>query len=250
VAGILVTGSAGYIGSHFLSHFDVSLHTCDLLTGADFGEIEGQEFGTVIHLAAHASVTESLLRPDECLDNNAFKLIPFLTRNKIRRFVFASTGGALYGEKEKAKEEEANWDGCISPYGQSKYIAEQIIRRLQPNHVILRLGNVYGGNDIGRRELAACAHFRLDDPIVVYGTGQTRDFIHIDAVCSAIMKAAYGDMVGTFNIGSGFTTDVHDWALRFSYDRNVPVAYAPARAGEVVHTSLDITKAQKAGLCA
>lgn len=250
---ILVTGASGYIGSHLISHI-VSLQpnrdilVCDLASGEDFGLIKDAKFDIVIHLAAHASVTESLKDPDECLANNAFKLVSFLRNNEIGKLVFTSTGGAIYGDKHFAKEEDASWNGCISPYGQSKYLAEQIIRRMHPNHAILRLGNVYGGKDTERKELAAHAHFMADDPIVVYGGKQARDFVHVDVVCEALLRATRFDLVGTFNLGSGEETQVSDVAEKFSRARNVPVVYQPARHGEIEYVSLDVTKARKAGL--
>lgn len=248
MASILITGSSGYIGSHLIVLLGDTVATCDLKDGQDFCQLKGYSFDKVIHLAAHASVTQSLREPEECLNNNAFKLIPFLINNKIERLVFASTGGAIYGNKHYAKEEEANWAGCISPYGQSKYLAEQIIRRLQPNHAILRFGNVYGGDDSNRLEAAAHRHFRADSPIVIYGGSQTRDFVHVDVICRALITAAFSEVVGTFNIGSGVETKVSTVAEQYSAERNVPIIHEPVREGEIDYISLDITKAQKAGL--
>jgi UDP-glucose 4-epimerase len=250
---ILVTGSAGYIGSNLTPKlFEYGFGgfaAADLKYGQDFAQLQDHQFDVVIHLAAHSSVTQSLRDPDECLNNNAFKLIPFLQNNKVGKLVFTSTGGAIYGENGYAREEEASWSGCISPYGQSKYLAEQIIRRLHPNHTILRLGNVIGGGNVLQRlELAAHARFETDDPIVVYGGDQTRDFVHVDDVCGAIIRAAFGDVIGTFNIGSGKATRVAAVAENYAADRNVKIRYAKARPGEIVNVSLDITKAQKAGL--
>lgn len=248
----LITGQAGYVGSHLIPYLlarnPEPFLQCDLKTHGDFADLTGCEFDTVVHLAASASVTQSLKDPDACLDNNALKLIPFLTKNKIRRLIFTSTGGAIYGEKHQAKEEDANWNGCISPYGQSKYLAEQIIHRLQPNHVILRLGNVYGGDDSDRLELAAHARFKRDNPITVYGGNQVRDFVHVNIVCRAIHTALTSDITGTFNIGSGEATQVSTIAEKIGFERNVPVVYESARAGEITHISLDVTKAREAGL--
>ena len=243
---ILLTGHKGYIGSHLMQ--DIDAEGCDIKDGHDFGDIRGHEYDAVIHLAALASVTASMKDPDGCLDNNAFKLIPFLRENKIGKLVFASTGGAIYGNRHYAKEEEASWDGCISPYGQSKYLAEKIIRPLCPNHAILRFGNVYGGNDRDRQEAAAHAHFREDDPIVVYGGTQTRDFVHVSIICRALIKAATSDIIGTFNLGSGVETSVATIAEEFSLKRNVPIRYAQARVGEIDFVSLNITRAREAGL--
>ena len=253
-ATFFLTGASGYIGRHFISHLlkdirpDEGFMQCDLKNGQDFSLLKGAKFKTVIHLAAHASVTQSLKDPDECLENNAFKLIPFLMNNQIEKFVFTSTGGAIYGNTRRAREEEASWNGCISPYGQSKYLAEKIIRQLQPNHTILRLGNVYGGNDSDRLELAAHARFRTDDPIVVYGGEQIRDFVHVDTVCSALLKAARSNIVGTFNLGSGEETLVRDVAENFSRSRGIPITYRPARTGEITEISLNVDKAKGVGL--
>ena len=247
---ILVTGDRGYVGSHLkwhLKHVSANLILCDFSEGQDFSFIRGNTFDTVIHLAAHASVTQSLLDPDECFENNAFRLIPFLKNNKIGKLIFTSTGGAIYGDKLNAKEEDASWAGCISPYGQSKYLAEKIIRRMHPNHCILRLGNVWGGQDSNRLELAMHAHFKKDDPIVVYGGTQIRDFVHVETVCKAIMKVIELDVTGTFNIGGG-QRRIDDIAREYAVGRNVAIEYRPARQGEIDQVSLDITKAQKAGL--
>ncbi len=242
-----MTGSAGYIGAHLLQ-IAPKVRTCDLKDGQDFVDIKGDEFDIVIHLAAHASVTQSLKDPDECLDNNAFKLIPFLRNNKIGKFVFASTGGAIYGNRHFAMETDASWEGCISPYGQSKYLAERIIQEIHPNYTILRFGNVYGGWDADRLEAACHRHFMVDNPIVVYGGDQIRDFVHVDVICRALITAARSSIAGVFNIGSGKETKVMDLAKEFSLRRDVPIVCEPARPGEIDCISLDIRKARQRGL--
>ena len=252
---IFITGASGYIGKHFIKYLldratpDLRFMQCDIKDqGRDFALISGAKFDTVVHFAAHSSVTQSLRDPDECLDNNALKLIPFLTNNRIGKFIFMSTGGAIYGNRLNAKESDASWNGCISPYGQSKLLAEKIIRRLQPNHVILRLGNVYGGNDSDRLELAMHARFKKDDPIVVYGGDQIRDFVHVDVVCEAIFRVIHGGAEGTYNIGSGVGTKVMDIAFEFATRRNVPVEGKLSRTGEIDKVSLNIHRAQREGL--
>ncbi len=243
----LVTGSAGYIGKHLLQ-LTPGVRTCDLKDGQDFVDIKGEEFDTVIHLAAHASVTQSLKDPDACLDNNAFKLIPFLRNNKIGKLIFASTGGAIYGNRHFAMETDASWEGCISPYGQSKYLAEKIIQDTHPNYTILRFGNVYGGWDADRLEAACHRHFMVDNPIVVYGGDQIRDFVHVSVIRRALITAACSNITGTFNIGSGKETKVMDLAKEFSLSRDVPIVCEPSRPGEIDYISLDIWKARHCGL--
>ena len=242
----LVTGHLGYIGQHLTQKLSGVL-TCDLKNGLDFEDIRGQEFDTVIHLAAVASVMAAMRDPEACFNNNVFKIVSFLKNNRVGRLIFASTGGAIYGNKHFACEQDASWVGCISPYGQSKYLAEQLIRVLHPNHVILRFANVVGGNSHVRSEILAHEHFRVDNPIVVYGDS-IRDFVSIDVVCEAIIRSMKSDITGTFNIGSGVETHVRDVAERFAENRKVPIVYEPPRKGEIDIISLNPGKAQAAGL--
>lgn len=245
---IFLTGHKGYVGSHLLNMMDDKSVVCsDLKDGRDFVNITGRIFDVVIHLAAHASVTESLKDPDECLDNNAFKIAAFLKNNKVGKFIFASTGGAMYGDKLQAKESDARYSNELSPYGLSKFLAEGIIRRMQLNHIILRLGNVYGGNDEDRQEAAVHRHFKIDNPIVVYGE-PIRDFIAVEDVCQAFIRAIDLDVTGTFNISSGKETNVLILAKTYSSCRYVPVLQKPWRDGEVHYVSLNVTEARIAGL--
>lgn len=247
---ILITGSSGYIGSHLMKSFDTgNFISCDLRDGVDFETVSGQQFDAVIHLAAEASVTRSIVYPEQCFDTNVMKLIPFLRNNKIDKFVFASTGGAIYGNRNDAKEEDASWNAILSPYGQSKFLAERVIERMHSNYAILRLGNVYGGDASLRGDLTVHARFKIDNPIVIRGTNQTRDFIHIEHVCKALVKAVYDDNItGIFNIGSGDPTLISDVANWFSLTRKVPIKYEPSFPGEVNRIFLNVSKAQKAGL--
>lgn len=244
---ILITGHKGYIGSHLFNA--KTMEGCDLKDGTDFERwFSRQACGAVVHLAASVSVTESFEKPEEYFDNNCFKVIRFLERTAGKRFIFVSTGGAMYGNKRFAMEDAAKWENCLSPYAQSKYLAEVAVRQMVHNHVILRLANVYGGDTTMRGEAAVHAHFAEDNPITVYGGNQTRDFVHVDVVCEAIRRAIDSDVVGTFNIGSGEETRIKSLAEEFSAKRGVPILYKDARPGEVDHISLDSGAARIAGL--
>ena len=153
----------------------------------------------------------------------------------------------MYGDALLAEEQDAKWNLCRSPYAQSKYLAEQVVREFCPNHCILRLANVFGGDDSVRGEAACHAHFVLDNPIVVYGGEQVRDFVHINKVRDAIYIAAQGSMVGTYNIGTGIPVKVLDLAASISAARGVPVVIEPSR-GEIQYITLDPRKAMSVGL--
>lgn len=250
---ILVTGYRGYIGSHLcglLEHNRVSFEGVDLKEcngRRDYCCLNGRDFDVVIHLAASVSVMESFDKPVDYFWNNALGLAPFLNHNKVKRFILVSTGGAMYGNARLAKEEDAAPEHCLSPYAQSKFLAERLVHHMCPDHVILRLGNVYGGNLSIRGEANVHAHFEQDDPIVLYGGSQTRDLIHVNDVCQAIMKAITVGH-GTYNIGSGQETAISDIAEFYAHQRGVDIERRPARGGEVEYISLDITKAKRDGL--
>jgi UDP-glucose 4-epimerase len=192
-------------------------------------------------------VIESFKAPIEYFQNNAFGVDDLLAKNKIGRFVFVSTGGAMYGDKILAKEDDAAVELCRSPYARSKFVAESYVRK-HPNYCILRLANVYGGDSSIRGEAAVHARFAQDDPIILYGGKQTRDFVDIDGVTKAIRRAAFGTMTGTFNVGSGQETSISEVAEACARRRGVNVCYEPARPGEIEFISLDCTAARNAGL--
>jgi UDP-glucose 4-epimerase len=250
---ILVTGTAGYIGSQLLpmvrAHYqNAEIFTCDVRDNMDYKDITGQEFDLVFHFGAVSIIMDSFKMADKMMAINALNLIGFFQNNKVKRFIFPSTG-AIYGDRDTpAKEEDANWVGCISPYAQSKYVAESIIRQMCPNHLITRFGNVYGGNYNPRVEMLAFSHFKQDDPIVLYGGRQTRDFIHVNEICRAVIAGADRDICGTFNLANGVPVLIRDVAQQFATQRGVRIEFREQRKGDVSYIVLDVAKAREAGL--
>jgi UDP-glucose 4-epimerase len=251
---ILVTGSSSYIASGVLPRLYRAFPTalislCDLKNGQDFGEFKGHHFNVVLHIGALSTIVDSGSKADYMLDVNAFRILKFLRNNTVDKILFPSTGGAIYGNRTTpAKESDATWSGCVNPYSQSKYIAERIIRELCHNHTILRLGNVFGGDMDSRTEALVLTHFAHDNPIIVYGGDQTRDFVHLDVVSEAFIKAIQLDVTGTFNIANGESIRLMDLAEKFSAYRQVPIEMRPHRPEEMIDVALDVTAAKKAGL--
>jgi UDP-glucose 4-epimerase len=172
----------------------------------------------------------------------------------VRRFVMSSTGGALYGEPSTLPADEQTPIQPLSPYGVSKYCAEQYIEYFHRMYgletVILRYANVYGPRQDPSGEAGVVGIFArrilLGQPCIVYGDGeQTRDFVFVDDVAQANILAMQGPP-GTFNIGTGVETSLNQLLAAFERVVGHPVAreYAPARAGEVQRIALNAEKAR------
>jgi UDP-glucose 4-epimerase len=280
---VVVTGGAGFIGSHvadaFLARDYEVLVIDDLSTGseanvptaAEFERIDIVEEGAVAgvcssfrpvvvcHLAAQASVTASVRSPDRDLSINVHGTLNVLeaARSTGSHVVFASTGGALYGENAPIPSPETTATEPLSPYGASKLAGEAYVGtwgRLHgiPN-VVLRLGNVYGPRQSTEGEAGVVALFsdRLRQGLapVVYGDGrQTRDYIYVTDVAAAFVLAAEGGRSQTFNVGRGRESSVLDLLAVLGGVAPAPLepSFEPLRAGELIRSALDSTRLREA----
>jgi UDP-glucose 4-epimerase len=254
INSILITGSSGYIGTRLTTLVreafpDARVQTCDIKKEGDYANLKGGNYDVVFHLGAISTIINAFDHADDIVKVNALDLIPFFQNNKVKKIIFSSTA-SIYGNMERPMQEyEAKWMDCLTPYSQSKFVAEGIIRRMCPNHTIFRFANVFGGDYTPREEWLAPTHFMRDNPIVLYGGKQIRDFIHVDIICKALIAAASRlDVVGTFNLANGEPVRLEDVAKMFSERRGVPIAYEPHRRGDATTVVLDVTKARKAGL--
>jgi UDP-glucose 4-epimerase len=237
---VVVTGGAGFIGSHvadaFLARRDDVLVVDDLSTGqrsnvperaqfvqldiADRDALEPAFAGgadVVCHLAAQASVTVSVADPLlDCTSNVIGTLnVCEAARRQGAPVVFASTGGALYGDDAPLPTPEAFAPEPLSPYGASKLSGEAYVatwaRLYGTPNVVLRLGNVYGPRQNPHGEAGVVAIFSgllLDgERPALRGEGKpTRDYVYVTDVASAFVAAADGARAGTFNVGTGLET--------------------------------------------
>lgn len=220
--------------------------------------LESFEPQTVFHLAAQIDVRKSMADPAFDVRLNVVGTVNVLeaaSRAGASRFVFSSTGGAIYGEGARRAGELpfAETARCepFSIYGQSKYAAEGYVslyrRTRELSSVILRLGNVYGLRQDPATEAGVVAIFcelaRDGGRPNVFGTGeQTRDYIHVDDVVAALLAAEAADGPGPFNVGTGVETTVLALAERIgslSGRADFEPTFAPARPGEVERTALD-----------
>ena len=274
----IVTGGAGFIGSHvadaLLARGDevhvlddlskgkaervadgIDLHVADIRDpDAVFDRVAPE---LVFHLAAQADVRVSVERPTYDADVNVQGTLRILeaARRHGARIVFASTGGAIYGECDAPAPETAE-RRPLSPYGTSKLAAEEYLatwnRLYGTKHVSLRLANVYGPRQEPHGEAGVVAIFMglLHDggTPTIYGDGsQTRDYVFVSDVASAMLAAAAHAEGGVFNVGTGRETSVT--ALYDAIQAAAGVERAPrhaeARLGELQRSVLDARLAER-----
>jgi len=276
---VLVTGGAGFVGSHvadaFVAGGDQVLVVDDLSTGHEDNVPERAElerinvvdtyalagifssFGPklVCHLAAQASVTVSVDRPEHDLDVNVrgtFNVCE-AARQSGAPVVFASTGGAVYGEGAPLPTPEDHPPQPLSPYGASKLAAEAYVstwgRLYGLANVVLRLANVYGPRQTAEGEAGVVAIFteRLlaNEPPPLRGDGRpTRDYVHVSDVARAFVAAAEGRRGGTFNVGTGRPTSTAKVLalLQEAAGTKLEPSREPLRPGELQASAVDVTR--------
>lgn len=280
---VIVTGGAGFIGSHVVDAFlardyevvavdDLStghaenlgdrapLEQLDILDVSGLAElVESFRPTAVCHLAAQSSVTVSMKTPVRDLEVNVRGT--FNVCDEARKVgapvIFASTGGALYGDRAPVPTGEDFPPEPLAPYGASKQAGEAYVAtwgRLHgvPN-VVLRLGNVYGPRQSPHGEAGVVAIFgdRLQrgEPPVVYGHGEpTRDYVHVTDIAAAFAAAAEAGRAGTFNAGTGVETPVSRILelLQAAAGTSVAPVLEPLRPGELRRSALDPTRIREA----
>ena len=277
---VLVTGGAGFIGSAVVERLvalghqavvvddlssvcsddvphQVAFYQADIRDGRTLDEVLGREKPQVVsHHAAQVSVRESAADPAHDASVNVVGLLNLLqacARHGVERFVFASSGGAIYGEQEKFPADENHPLRPVSPYGVTKLASEHYLRCFQLMHglpfLALRYANVYGPLRCHRGESGVVAMFaeRLlgSKSVRINGDGrQTRDFVFLDDVVDANVLAISSSHQGIFNVGTGIETSVNGLFAHlqrltgnFAYPE-----YAPAMAGEQRRSALDAAR--------
>ena len=273
----VVTGGAGFIGSHVVDALlargdevhvldDLSkgvrgnvaeaatLHVADLRDADRVFDAARPE--AVLHLAAQADVRVSVDRPDRDAEVNVLGTLRVLeaARRHGAQVVFASTGGAIYGECDGPATESAP-RRPLAPYGTSKLCGEEYLatwnRLYGTEHVALRLGNVYGPRQMPHGEAGVVAIFmgrlREGGPPTIYGDGrQTRDYVYVGDVVAAVL-AALGRDGGVYNVGTGVETSVLELyeAVQQSAGVRREAEHADARAGELQRSVLDVSLAAR-----
>ena len=283
----LVTGGAGFIGSNLvdalLQRGDEVTVVDDLSTGKR-GNVEGalangatlEEIDirdaeavsevvgrtrpdAIFHMAAQIDVRKSVTDPanDSRINvEGSINVLSAAQAHGVPRVVNTSTGGAIYGEGKQLPAPEDHPSAPEAPYGLSKWCAEQyceIFNRLHGlSTVSLRYGNVYGPRQdpLGEAVVIAifCGKLLEGGTATIFGDGkQTRDYVYVDDVVGANLRAAESNATGPVNIGLGQEKSVLDIVevLQQNAPDGFDVEHAPERPGEVQHIALDPSRARE-----
>ncbi len=279
---ILVTGGAGFIASHVSDRLlalgqrvaivdnlstgkrenlpaEAVFYEVDIRDKALDKVFEEEKPQVVIHHAAHANVTESVRNPGYDASVNiggSINLFESCVKHDVEKIVFASTGGALYGEACYLPADESHPIDPVSPYGVSKYAVEHYLYAYRENHgiehVVLRYPNVYGPRQDPHGEAGVVAIFSLQllsgQRPTIFGDGEkTRDYCYVSDIVDANVLALNYEGTGTFNLGRGIEiSDLEVFeTLQDVIGSSIEPNYAPVRPGEVEHIALDASKAER-----
>ena len=280
---ILVTGGAGFIGSHIVEYFQgkAEVRVLDNLRSGykknldgfkvEFIErdirdretvrqaMEGVDY--VFHMAAMISVPESMFKPMECVDINVDGLLIVLeeaAKAGVKKLCF-STSAAIYGDNPTVPKREEMFPEPKSPYAITKldgeYYCNMFTKEGKLQTACLRYFNVFGPRQDPKSAYAAAvpiftAKAVADEEISIYGDGeQTRDFIYVKDIVAANVFMAMNDFTGVYNIAYGGRITINDLVetIKKLTGSKSPVKHLPERAGDVKHSMAAIDKLAATG---
>ena len=279
---ILVTGGAGFIGSHVADAFLEAGHRVHIIDSFETGreenvpeeavlhridirdeEVEAlfEEEGVdvLVHHAAQMDVRRSVADPAFDADVNVKGLLNLMEAGRdrgLQKVILASTGGAIYGEPDYVPQDETHPTRPVSPYGITKLTSEKYLYYYQKqygiDYVALRYANVYGPRQNPHGEAGVVAIFAQalleGEHPVIYGDGkQTRDYVYVKDVVRANQAALSYQGSGIFNVGTAIETSVNDLFhhLRTLVRPDVPEEHAEGRPGEQRRSVIGYEQAQE-----
>jgi UDP-glucose 4-epimerase len=279
---ILVTGGAGFIGSHVVDAYVAEGHNVvvvdDLSSGqrenlnpkAKFYQIDIRDSGigqilkkhsveVVNHLAAQMDVRRSVADPVFDASVNVLgglNVFESARQVGVKKFIFSSTGGAIYGEQDYFPADEEHAVRPLSPYGITKLVTEKYLYYYKEVHginfVVLRYANVYGPRQNPHGEAGVVAIFakkmlKGETPIVNGDGKQTRDYTYVGDVVEANRFALNYSASEIFNVGTGIETDVNELfhELRILLNPSCSEIHGPAKIGEQLRSVIDHGKIRR-----
>ncbi len=278
---ILVTGGAGFIGSNLVDRLIKAGHQVTVIDDLSSGKktylnrlakfyllninnpkveeiFQQGQFAVVYHLAAQIEVRKSV--ENLVLDNQinliaGYNILENCRRYQVEKIIFTSTGGAIYGSNQEIPSSENVATYPLSPYGIHKLAFEKYLyyynQQYGLNYSVLRLANVYGPRQFKGGEAGVIAIFTdqavKQEPCTIFGDGyQSRDFVFVDDVVTALILCLKIDCRGELNIGTGQETNL--WqiiaALEKTLNTKIKVKTEAAKAGEQRRSVLKIDRAQ------
>ncbi len=279
---VLVTGGAGFIGSHVSDRLLADGYQVVIVDNLSTGKRENapskatlyevdireealrQVFAqerpdAVVHHAAHIYVTASVREPAHDASVNilgSLNLLECCRKFAVRKIIYAGTGGAMFGQAKYLPVDEQHPIEPISPYGVSKHTVEHYLHTYKVNHdidyVVLRYPNVYGPRQDPHGEAGVVAIFALallnGRPCTIFGDGtKTRDYCYVTDIAEANLLALNGQASGIYNLGRGIeVSDLEIFeTVREAVGVDTEPRYAPVRPGEVERIALDASKARR-----
>ncbi|MHB1125944.1 MAG: NAD-dependent epimerase/dehydratase family protein [Bacillota bacterium] len=272
---VLITGGAGFIGSHVAQIILSNGHQVTVLDNLTAGRLENipvdaafikadittpelpeillkEKPDTVIHLAAQVDVASSLSDPLTDAKTNitgTINLLEACRKTRVSKVIYSSSA-AVYGDPIDLPLKEDSPVAPKNPYGISKYVSEMYLRLYfelyNLNYTILRYANVYGPRQEASGEGGVVAIFlgkllRSESP-VIYGNGeQTRDFVFVKDIARANLLALESGNGCVMNVGTNATVTINELFILIKRLANCDVGcnYAPARPGDIMHNCLD-----------
>ena len=279
---IMVTGGAGFIGSHIVDAYLAAGHEVTIVDNLSTGRKENlnpaaefihmdirdraiagvfaeRRFDAVNHQAAQMDVRRSVEDPIYDADNNVIGLLNILqncAHHGVKRVIFASSGGAVYGEQQSFPADETHKTDPCSPYGITKLTGEKYLYFFALNYglryVALRYANVYGPRQNPHGEAGVVAIFCKmllggERPTINGDGSQTRDFVYVGDVVRASLLSLQLERNENLNIGTGVETDINEIFRRLNglCGAGAPEIHGPAKPGEQFRSVIDYRKAER-----